>query len=140
MSGRQGGTYCARAKETERSVRVDQAHRGYNMATDDAGYASPNPLFMKYTPDASGRFAGQSGYGYQSIADFVKATASVNAQASTPADWDGRLATAATTAAVTAVLEAGRASLDAGSVPIRIHYEPGRPDADAVPVSLGEGN
>lgn len=59
-----------------------QAHRGYSVATDgelltrcsmsatlrpplahfplqaDAGYASPNPLFMKYTP-SEGRFAGQ---------------------------------------------------------------------------------
>lgn len=31
-------------------VTVDQAHRGYSMATDDKGYASSNPLFMKYTP------------------------------------------------------------------------------------------
>ncbi len=45
-------------------VNVDQAHRGYNMASDDAGYRSVNPLFMKYTP-TDGRFSGQLGYGYR---------------------------------------------------------------------------
>eukprot|EP00940_MAST-03C_sp_MAST-3C-sp2_P000791 g791.t1 len=46
-------------------IRIDQAHRGYTVATDGAGFASANPLFMKYTPSASdGTFAGQSGYGY----------------------------------------------------------------------------
>ena len=45
-------------------VNVDQAHRGCNMASDDAGYRSVNPLFMKYTP-TDGRFSGQLGYGYR---------------------------------------------------------------------------
>ena len=31
-------------------VKVDQAHRGYTLATDASGYASSNPLFMKYAP------------------------------------------------------------------------------------------
>ena len=68
-------------------VSVDQAHRGYTAATDGegheglrlavrdswgwaapfvasaflhaaAGFASPNPLFFKYTPD-DGKFVGQ---------------------------------------------------------------------------------
>ena len=41
-------------------VNIDQAHRGYNMSSDAAGYASVNPLFMKYTP-SDGKFAGQLG-------------------------------------------------------------------------------
>ena len=44
-------------------VSIDQAHRGYTVATDEHGYASVNPLFMKYEPDAHGQFAGQTGYG-----------------------------------------------------------------------------
>lgn len=118
-------------------VRVDQAHRGYNIATDESGYASPNPLFMKYTPDAAGRFAGQSAYGYRSISDFVEAAASVNAGETTATDWDGRLATAATTTAVTAILEAGRASLDAGSGPVGINYESRSQCAGDAPTSIG---
>lgn len=38
------------------------------MAVDgvkDGSLRSVNPLFMKYTPDRDGRFAGQSGYGYR---------------------------------------------------------------------------
>jgi D-galacturonate reductase len=118
-------------------VRVDQAHRGYSIATDDAGYVSPNPLFMKYTPDASGRFAGQSAYGYRSIADFVKAAAAVNSGASTAADWDQGLATAATTAHVTAILEAGRMSLDRGSIPVNIHYPSSVGRLGGLPDSVG---
>jgi len=43
-------------------ISVDQAHRGYTVATDQDGFASVNPLYMKYTPDEDGNFAGQNGY------------------------------------------------------------------------------
>ncbi|GIL53428.1 hypothetical protein Vafri_9013, partial [Volvox africanus] len=59
-------------------MRVDQAHRGYSGASDTEGYASYNPLYMRYTPDANGRFAGQSGYGFMSIAAFLKAAGDLN--------------------------------------------------------------
>jgi D-galacturonate reductase len=42
-------------------VRADQCHRGYNWSTDDGGFAALNPLYMKYTPDGNGFFAGQQG-------------------------------------------------------------------------------
>lgn len=54
----------ARYFEQKGEVNVDQAHRGYNMASDEAGYRSVNPLFMKYTP-TDGKFSGQLGYGYR---------------------------------------------------------------------------
>ncbi|MDF1712939.1 MAG: Gfo/Idh/MocA family oxidoreductase [Akkermansiaceae bacterium] len=82
-------------------VRVDQAHRGYDFASDSGGYQSPNPLFFRYTPDANGHFAGQSSYGYQSIADFILGKRE-------------NLATIETTRNTTAILEAGRRSLDTG--------------------------
>ena len=28
-------------------LHADQAHRGYNTATDEAGYAALNPLYMR---------------------------------------------------------------------------------------------
>ena len=84
----------------EGEVRVDQAHRGYDFASDSGGYQSPNPLFFRYTPDAQGRFAGQSSYGYQSIADFILGKRE-------------NLATIETTRNTTAILEAGRRSLNA---------------------------
>ena len=85
-------------------VRVDQAHRGYEVATDDAGYSTPNPLFMRYLPDGQGGFAGQGAYGYTSIATFLEAVKGGNPE----------LATVQQTREVTAILEAGRKSLDGG--------------------------
>lgn len=35
-------------------VTIDQAHRGYFLASDVSGFASLNPLYMKYTTDAHG--------------------------------------------------------------------------------------
>lgn len=103
-------------------VSVDQAHRGYTLATDAAGYSSANPLFMKYTPDADGFFAGQGGYGYRSIEDFVEAAAAIRAGEATVQSFEGKLATVKETALVTAVLEAGRRSLDDGGRVCQIDY------------------
>jgi D-galacturonate reductase len=95
-------------------VRIDQAHRGYEFTSDEGGYASPNPLFMRYTPDARGKFAGQSSYGYASVAAFLEAVASIKAGQSAPEDWQSSLATIEKTRVTTAILEAGRRSLDEG--------------------------
>ena len=103
-------------------VSVDQAHRGYTLATDAAGYSSANPLFMKYTPDAAGFFAGQSGYGYRSIEDFVEAAAAIRAGEATVQSFEGKLATVKETSLVTAVLEAGRRSMDDGGRVCQIDY------------------
>ena len=114
-------------------VMIDQAHRGYSMAVDDAGFSSPNPLFMKFTPDADGYFSGQSGYGYRSIEVFLRAVEEVRQGRAKPGDFDGKLATANDTLLCTAILEAGRRSLDAGGKAIRIDY-----DADGVVAQLTE--
>ncbi len=103
-------------------VQIDQAHRGYSLATDAGGYCSPNPLFMKYTPDAQGYFSGQSGYGYRSIEAFIDAAEQVRSGAASPDDFRGGLATVDDTVLVTAILEAGRRSLDSGGLPHQIEY------------------
>ncbi len=112
-------------------IIIDQAHRGYSVATDASGYASANPLFMKYTPGADGYFVGQSGYGYRSFDAFVDAIRSIQSGDATPADYEGRLATIGTTQIMTAILEAGRRSLDNGGKAYNIRY-----DEDGQPVSL----
>ena len=104
-------------------IHVDQAHRGYSLATDADGYSSPNPLFMKYAPDAAGRFAGQFGYGYRSIEAFVDAVSAIRCGEASLNDFDGKLATVGQTTPVTAVLEAGRRSLDSGGRTHRIEYD-----------------
>jgi D-galacturonate reductase len=111
----------------EGELHADQAHRGYSTATDAAGFASLNPLYMRYTPDARGRFAGQAGYGFQSIARFLEAAARVARGELSVADVrdEGALALldAPGSAAVTAILQAGRLSLDRGGVGVLIRYD-----------------
>ena len=104
-------------------VTVDQAHRGYSVATDDQGFASANPLFMKYSPDTNGQFAGQDGYGYRSIADFVEAAVAMKSGLASADDYRNRLATIDGTIWVTAILEAGRRSLDADGAVVRFQYD-----------------
>jgi D-galacturonate reductase len=101
-------------------VTVDQAHRGYTVATDADGFRSANPLFMKYEPDVRGRFAGRGGYGYRSVEDFVLAAGAVNAGEARVEDFRDKLATVQDTGWVTAILEAGRKSLDAGGAVIAL--------------------
>lgn len=102
-------------------INVDQGHRGYNMADDAGGYKSVNPLFMKYTP-TDGKFSGQLGYGYRSFEAFVDAVQAVNSNLKTPSSFDHSMASLATTFRTTAILEAGRRSLDENR-PIEIKYE-----------------
>ena len=104
-------------------ISVDQAHRGYSLATDETGFSSPNPLFMKFTPNAEGYFAGQNGYGYRSIEDFLLAAESIRQGRAQPDDFNNKLATAHDTLLCTAILEAGRRSLDANGQAIHIQYD-----------------
>jgi len=101
-------------------IRIDQAHRGFEMATDDAGYSSVNPLFMKYTPDPRGFFAGQRAYGYLSFEAWVDACQEVNSSRAAVGDFEISLPTIASTLAATAILEAGRRSLDGAGAPVLI--------------------
>ncbi|GLC34343.1 hypothetical protein PLESTB_000739600 [Pleodorina starrii] len=116
----QGFLYMGQGGE----LRVDQAHRGYSGATDEGGYASYNPLYMRYTPDANGRFAGQGGYGFVSIARFLDAASRLN-HGSVGLEQlrrEGELAMLVDSLRVTAILHAGRLSLDSGA-PVRILYD-----------------
>ncbi len=91
-------------------INIDQAHRGYSIATDTKGFKSANPLFMKYTP-REGKFAGQSGYGYQSIAHFITSSHSLEKKSTNLKQLNKTLPTIANTLQTTAILEAGYKSL-----------------------------
>jgi len=94
-------------------VQIDQAHRGYQCATDSAPFSSVNPIYMKYTPDPRGYFAGQFGYGYRSIEEFTAGAISLrNGTATDAHNFDESLATMFSTVSSTAILQAGRKSLD----------------------------
>lgn len=107
-------------------ITVDQAHRGYTIATDGRGFSSANPLFMKYTPDANGKFVGQLGYGYRSFEAFVDAVIAIRSGGSQPGDFESVLATAESTMLVTAILEAGRRSLNSGTIQQILYDDTGR--------------
>lgn len=100
------------AKEGE--ITINQAKRGYDVAEDAAGQLVwYNPFYMRYAPDEDGNFNGQSGYGYVSMEKFVDGCRSVNSGELKPADLDAKgLPTLRNTIATTAILEAGRRSLD----------------------------
>ncbi|KAF8516369.1 NAD-P-binding protein [Gautieria morchelliformis] len=107
-------------------VSVDQAHRGYDIVVDGEGKTYYNPFYMKYSPSESGHFDGQRGYGYVSIEKFVDAARSVNARASQPAEYDAHgLPTIANTVLTTAILHAGRISLDEAR-PVHIQLRGGK--------------
>lgn len=77
-------------------------------------------FYMKYAPDEEGNFAGQTGYGYISFEKFVDAVNALNEGKVTLDELDNRpIPTLKNTIATTAILEAGRRSLDEGR-PIEI--------------------
>ncbi|KAI9636435.1 dehydrogenase [Dioszegia hungarica] len=94
-------------------VRVDQAHRGYSVVEDDIGKLDYNPFYVKYSPDENGYFDGQKGYGYISLEKFIDAAREVSSGRAKAADYDGKgLPTIKATIVTTALLHAGRISLD----------------------------
>ena len=95
-------------------IRIDQAKRGYDVTADEQGQLMwYNPFYMKYAPDEEGNFNGQGGYGYISFEKFVDGATALNEGRVTLEDLDRRgLPTLANTVSTTAILEAGRRSLD----------------------------
>jgi D-galacturonate reductase len=73
---------------------------------------------MKYAPDEEGNFAGQLGYGYISFEKFIEGKLTLEQLDARP------LPTLKNTIATTAILEAGRRSLDENR-PIEIVEENG---------------
>lgn len=108
-------------------IRANQAKRGYDITDDSqSGISWVNPFYMRYAPDEDGNFGGQTGYGYVSFEKFVDACNRINAGQATPEDFDKRgLPTLLNTAVTTAILEAGRISLDEKRT-VEIREEHGR--------------
>ena len=64
-----------------------------------------------------------TGYGYRSIEQFVEAAKTVKSGEKKASDYNYVLASLHTTFGTTAILEAGRRSLDAGGKSITIKYD-----------------
>ncbi|EPQ32431.1 uncharacterized protein PFL1_00627 [Pseudozyma flocculosa PF-1] len=104
---------------TKGELRVNQARRGYNLVVENpangvtGGVSSDiNPFYNRYTPDGLGYFAGQHGYGYISLENFVRACTDINRGQRTAEDFEKTLPTIRDTILTAAILEAGRKSLD----------------------------
>ncbi|SPO20739.1 probable NAD binding Rossmann fold oxidoreductase [Ustilago trichophora] len=104
---------------TSGETRINQARRGYQFTVEDQAQAVTggsctdyNPFYMRYTPDAEGYFAGQHGYGYISLENFVVACTRINKGERNAHDFDVILPTIKDTVLTTAILEAGRRSLN----------------------------
>ncbi|EAW21374.1 Gfo/Idh/MocA family protein [Aspergillus fischeri NRRL 181] len=95
-------------------IRINQAKRGYDVVDDNQGQlAWINPFYMRYAPDEEGNFGGQTGYGYISFEKFIDAVTALNEGRVTLDQLDARpLPTLKNTIATTAILHAGRISLD----------------------------
>eukprot|EP01083_Nonionella_stella_P318781 1166969_1 len=105
-------------------INIDQAHRGYTVATDDSnGVNHINPLYMRNIPDNDGNYCSQNGYGYVSFERFVRAAKLINDGEKTPEEFDPQLPTGNVTAVVTAMLEAGRISLDNDNRAVMLQYD-----------------
>lgn len=97
-------------------IRINQAKRGYDITDDNQGQLTwINPFYMRYAPDEEGNFGGQTGYGYISFEKFIDAVTALNKGTITLEQLDARsLPTLGNTIATTAILHAGRISLDEG--------------------------
>ena len=91
-------------------IRVDQTHRGYELTTDQRGYQCKNPLFMRLVPDENGDFVGQQSYAYQTYELWIESCRARNQNPQSALASD--VATVDSTVLTTAILEAGRRSLD----------------------------
>lgn len=85
-----------------------------------------NSFYMRYAPDEEGNFGGQTGYGYISFEKFIDAITALNEGRVTLDGLDARpLPTLKNTVATTAILHAGRVSLDEKR-PVDIKEEGGK--------------
>ncbi|GHJ89275.1 hypothetical protein NliqN6_5677 [Naganishia liquefaciens] len=94
-------------------INVNQARRGYEVTVDGEGRTAYNPFYMKYSPAEDGSFDGQRGYGYLSFEKWIDAVNKVNKGETKPELYDQYgLPTIKNTILTTAIIRAGRISLD----------------------------
>eukprot|EP00400_MALV-I_sp_L67-5_P000513 gene513-285_t len=105
-------------------VTADQCHRGYTVAEDGCDFQSYNPLYIRNKPDPKGRYCGQAGYGYVSFQKFVEAAQQIRNGTKKCTDFYDDLPCGFYVLFCTAILEAGRRSLDNGGKKVEIVTKP----------------
>ncbi len=98
----------------EGRIECDQRNRGIEVVSAQAGVQHVNPYFAEYLPTADGVLAFQ-GYGYESIACFVRDVSDIAAGRVTPAMLEATRPTLRQSVVSVAVVDAVNASLASNS-------------------------
>jgi hypothetical protein len=91
-------------------IECDQKNRGIEVVNSRDGIQHVNPYFAEYLPNADGQLEFQ-GYGYESIACFVRDVANLAAGRTTRAALEATRPTLRQSAVSTAVIDAVNKSL-----------------------------
>ena len=117
-------------------VTADQCHRGYTVAEDGCDFQSYNPLYIRNKPDPKGRYCGQAGYGYVSFQKFVEAAQEIRDGKKKCTDFYDDLPCGYHVLNTSAILEAGRLSLDNGGRRVAIVSKPNQHTGLPEPIDL----
>ncbi|MDP2106773.1 MAG: Gfo/Idh/MocA family oxidoreductase, partial [Desulfobulbaceae bacterium] len=100
---------------TKGCYRSDQKHRGVEFVTDEAGIEVINPYFTQFYPNPDDTGMSASGYGPQSIIQFVNDCKAIVDGRRTSSSLAGLRATFASSIPVAQVIEANKKSLTNGN-------------------------
>lgn len=99
---------------TSGRIENDHKHRGVEMVTEKTAVQHPNPYFSDFLLDADGNYA-LSGYGYQSIRQYLLDVATVMSGEVEANSFEGRRPTFKDSLVATSVLESVNHSLNNSS-------------------------
>lgn len=98
---------------THGRIECDQKNRGLELILEKSGIQHPNPYFSDYLPDKSGQLRFD-GYGYKSIATFVRDLQDIKSGKSTPTELEKCRPSFYHSLISTSVIEAVNKSLEKG--------------------------
>lgn len=111
---------------TRGRYRSDQKDRGVTLVTDADGVEQINPYFSQFYPALDGQAMMVSGYGPQSILQFIADVADIRDGTRNLADLQGLRATFTSSLPVAAVLEASEKSLNKSNIWVAVDEKTGR--------------
>lgn len=97
---------------TKGRIESNQTERGFRLTTDEKGERQINPYFCQPFLDFEDNHISYSGYGIDSIFQFLKDVLDISTGQKSPADLNGKRPTFREALVSTAVLEAARISLE----------------------------
>jgi len=103
-------------------LNISPGQCGYEYNTNSNGSGTTYPLYMKYST-SSGYFEGQVGYAYRSLESFVNGARKANAYKNSSLSLDGFFSSLEDNLATSAILEAGKLSIENGSKMYCISYD-----------------